>query len=120
MLNLLADVFLDTLTWSGGNTSLEAIACNLPIVTCAGEFMRGRHADSFLKMLDLTETIAQTEAEYLDIAVRLGQDPDWRQAIAQQMSQRQDHLFADPVCVQGLEQFYQEIYWQFCPPSVDH
>ena len=56
MLNLIADVFLDTFTWSGGNTSLEAIACGLPLVTCPGEFMRGRHADSFLKMIGVTET----------------------------------------------------------------
>ncbi len=36
MINLLSDVYLDTFTWCGGNTSLEAITCNLPIVTCPG------------------------------------------------------------------------------------
>ena len=41
-INMLCDVMLDTLHWSGGNTSLDAIACNLPLVTLPGEFMRGR------------------------------------------------------------------------------
>ncbi|WP_293348772.1 MULTISPECIES: tetratricopeptide repeat protein [unclassified Microcoleus] len=108
-MNFLADVFLDTFTWSGGNTSLEAIACNLPIVTCPGEFMRGLHADSFLKMLGVTDTIAQNEAAYIEIAVKLGKDSQWRRDIAERMSQRQDNLFDDRVCVTALEAFYQEV-----------
>src|ERR687886_642516 len=108
-INFLSDIFLDTFTWSGGNTSLEAIACNLPIVTCPGEFMRGLHAYSFLKMLGVTDTIAQNEEEYIEIAVKLGRDSKWRQDIAQRMSQRQDDLFDDQVCVTALEGFYQQI-----------
>ena len=108
-INFLSDVFLDTFTWSGGNTSLEAIACNLPIVTCPGEFMRGLHADSFLKMLGVTDTIAKNEVEYIDIAVKLGLELEWRREISERISQRQDYLFDDKVCVGGLEDFYQEV-----------
>jgi predicted O-linked N-acetylglucosamine transferase (SPINDLY family) len=108
-INFLSDVFLDTFTWSGGNTSLEAIACNLPIVTCPGEFMRGLHADSFLKMLGVTDTIAKNEGEYIDIAVKLGLESDWREEISVSMSQRQDCLFDDRVCVAGLEAFYAKL-----------
>ncbi|MGB3534379.1 MAG: tetratricopeptide repeat protein [Microcoleaceae cyanobacterium] len=109
MLNLLCDVFLDTITWSGGNTSLEAIACNLPIVTYPGKFMRGRHADSFLKLLGVTDTIAKTEAEYIDIAVKLGIDSNWKNSISERMSQRHNNLFDDPSCVKALESFYEQI-----------
>ncbi|MEH2392649.1 MAG: tetratricopeptide repeat protein [Nostoc sp.] len=109
MINLLSDVYLDTFTWSGGNTTLEAIACNLPIVTCPGEFMRGRHSDSFLKMLGVTDTIAKNEAEYIEIAVKLGLDPAWRGNIAERMSQNHDRLFDDKACVVGLEAFYKQV-----------
>jgi predicted O-linked N-acetylglucosamine transferase (SPINDLY family) len=109
MINLLSDVYLDTFTWSGGNTSLEAIACSLPIVTCPGEFMRGRHTDSFLKLLGVTDTIAKNEAEYIDIAVKLGLDSAWRNSIAERMSQNQDLLFEDKTCVLGLEAFYKQV-----------
>jgi predicted O-linked N-acetylglucosamine transferase (SPINDLY family) len=109
MINLLSDIYLDTLSWSGGNTSLEAIACNLPIVTCPGEFMRGRHSYSFLKMIDVTETIAQTEVEYVEIAVRLGLEPAWRQEIAERMYERHDRLYDDKTCVAGLEAFYKQV-----------
>ena len=109
MINLLSDVYLDTFTWSGGNTSLEAIACNLPIVTCPGEFMRGRHTDSFLKMIGVTDTIASNEQEYIEIAVRLGLDKPWRRSIAERMSQNHDCLFDDKACVTGLESFYKKV-----------
>ncbi len=112
MINLLSDVFLDTLSWSGGNTALEAIACNVPIVTCPGEFMRGRHADSFLKMLGVSDTIAQTEAEYIDIAVKLGLDPVWRRDIAERIKARQDYVYDDKACVKALEDFYRQVVQQ--------
>ncbi|WP_231866929.1 MULTISPECIES: FkbM family methyltransferase [unclassified Anabaena] len=109
MINLLSDVYLDTFTWSGGNTTLEAIACNLPVVTCPGEFMRGRHSDSFLKMLGVTDTIAKNEVEYIEIAVKLAQDAAWRRDISERMSQNHDRLFDDQVCVSGLEEFYKKV-----------
>ena len=104
-----ADVFLDTPAFSGGHTTFDAIACNLPIVSHAGEFMRGRQSCGMLTMMGITETIAQDEAEYVEIAVRLGLAPEWRRAIAQQMSERQQRLFDDNDCVRGLEQFYQQV-----------
>ncbi len=109
MINLLSDVYLDTFTWSGGNTTLEAIACNLPVVTCPGEFMRGRHSYSFLKMLGVTDTIAQNEEEYIEIAVKLGLDAAWRRNIAERISESHNRLFDDKVCVAGLEAFYKQV-----------
>ncbi|MCW6036662.1 glycosyl transferase family 1 [Spirulina subsalsa FACHB-351] len=109
MINLLSDVYLDTLSWSGGNTSLEAIACHLPVVTCPGEFMRGRHTDSFLKMIGVGETIAQDEAEYIEIAVKLGRNERWREEVRAKMGKCCDRLYEDPQCVQGLETFYQQV-----------
>lgn len=104
-----SDVFLDTLLFSAGHTAFDAIAASLPIVTHAGELMRGRQTYGMLTRLGVTETIAHTEAEYIEIAARLGQEPAWRQAIVQQMQQGQAQLFDEPVCVVGLEQFYCQV-----------
>lgn len=108
-LNLVSDIFLDTFSWSGGNTTLEAIACNLPVVTCPGEFMRGRHSYAILKMLGVTDTIAKDEAEYIEIAVRLGLDQAWRRKISQRIASRHDRLYDDRVCVEALEAFYRQV-----------
>jgi protein O-GlcNAc transferase len=108
-LNLVSDIFLDTFNWSGGNTALEAIACNLPIVTCPGELMRGRHSYGVLKMLGVTDTIAIDEAEYIEIAVKLGLDPEWRNSIVNQMIDRHSYVYDDKTCVEALEAFYQRV-----------
>ncbi len=108
-LNLVSDVYLDTFSWSGGNTTMYAIATNLPIVTCPGEFMRGRHSYGMVRMLGVTETIAKDEAEYIEIAVRLGLDQDWRQSIVDKVKQNQNRAFEDPTCVVALEEFYQRV-----------
>jgi FkbM family methyltransferase len=112
-INLLSDVYLDTFTWSGGNTTLEAIACNLPIVTCPGEFMRGRHSYSFLRVIGVTETIAQNEMEYIELAVKLGIDPAWRRNIVERMSDSHDRVFDDKACIAGLEAFYKQVFWDY-------
>lgn len=105
-LYLVSDVFLDTLGWSGGNTTLEAIACGLPVVTCPSKYMRGRQSYAFLKMLGVTETIASDEAGYIAIAVRLGLDPEWRRTISEAMMRQHSQLFDDKTCVTALEDFY--------------
>ncbi|PSB32797.1 tetratricopeptide repeat protein [Stenomitos frigidus] len=114
-LNQRSDIFLDSLGWSGGHTTLEAIACDLPIVTCPGDLMRGRHSYGILKALGVTDTIAQTEAEYIAIAVRLGQEPIWRQQIVAQMRDRHAALYDDTACIEALERFYQQAVGQLIP-----
>jgi predicted O-linked N-acetylglucosamine transferase (SPINDLY family) len=60
-------------------------------------------------MLGVTDTIAQNEAEYLEIAVRLGLDEAWRLDVVQRISQRHDYLYNDKACVIGLERFYDSL-----------
>jgi predicted O-linked N-acetylglucosamine transferase (SPINDLY family) len=108
-LMLASDIFLDTFSYSGSLTTLDAIACDLPIVTCPGELMRSRQSYAFLKILGVTETIAKNEAEYIEIAARLGLNLRWRESIVQQMRQRSCYLYDDQVCIAALEEFYQHV-----------
>lgn len=108
-LNLVSNVYLDTFSWSGGNSTMEAIACNLPVVTCPGEFMRGRHSYAMLKMQGVTDTIASNEAEYIEIAVKLGRDQEWRNSIVEQMVQRHSYLYDDKTCVKALDAFFESL-----------
>ena len=102
------DVFLDTFGFSGGFTTVDAIASNLPIVTCPKEFMRGRQSYGMLKLLGVRETIAKTELEYIEIAIKLGSDLNWRTAIQQKIETQKHLLFTDTSSVQVLEKFYRQ------------
>jgi predicted O-linked N-acetylglucosamine transferase (SPINDLY family) len=60
-------------------------------------------------MIDVTETIAHNELEYIEIAVKLGLDPAWRHSIAERMSDSHDRLYEDKECVAALEALYKQI-----------
>ncbi|MFB2897635.1 tetratricopeptide repeat protein [Aerosakkonemataceae cyanobacterium BLCC-F50] len=109
-LNLLADISLDTIGFTGFLTTLESIACNLPIVTCVGEFMRSRQTSGILKMLGVTDTIAKNPTEYIQIAVKLGCQPEWRQKIVEQIKHSQTSLYNDKTSIEALEEFYRRVH----------
>lgn len=73
-INLACDVMLDSLHWSGGNTSLDALHCCLPVVTCPGRFMRGRQSMAMLQQLDCPELIAKSPQELAALAVDVARD----------------------------------------------
>ena len=115
-LNSLADVFLDSTEWSGCNSTLEAIASRLPVVTMPGRFMRGRHSSAILTQLGVTDTIASGASEFVAIAVRLAQDDDWRRDILARMSARSSAVFGDTRSVEALEDWVLRAVGAELPP----
>jgi protein O-GlcNAc transferase len=101
----LADIFLDSIGYSGFATTLDAIAVDLPIVTIPGSFMRGRQSMAILTMMEVGETIAATVNEYVSRAIRLGQDGQWRRQIARKIASSKHKLYNDLSCISGLEAF---------------
>jgi predicted O-linked N-acetylglucosamine transferase (SPINDLY family) len=91
-----ADFALDPIDWSGGNTSLELFAHDLPILTLPREAMRSRHTAAMLGILDLPELVAVDEADYLARAIRLARDPAWRESLRSRIRERKSRLYADP------------------------
>jgi predicted O-linked N-acetylglucosamine transferase (SPINDLY family) len=106
-LQVLADVLLDTFPFGGGNTSLEALAFGTPIVTLPGQFLRGRITYACYRQMDLTDCIARTVGEYVEIAIRLGTDPTFRKRIHKQILERKHFLFENQGAVTELSHFLQ-------------
>lgn len=100
-----ADVFLDTIGFSGFNTALYAVEAGLPIVTREGRFLRGRLASGILKRLDLSQCVAPTEDAYVELAVRLAQDAAYNSQIGAKIERGRDRLYGDPAPVRALEEF---------------
>jgi CRISPR-associated protein Csy1 len=103
--NALCDAMLDTLHWSGGNTSLDAFAAGLPLVTLPGRFMRGRQSLAMLHLAGLGELVARDEEDYVRLATRLAAGGNWREAIGARVRAGAQRLFDDPAPVAALESF---------------
>jgi CRISPR-associated protein Csy1 len=88
-----ADVVLDTVRWSGGNTSLDAFASGTPVVTLPGEFMRGRQTAGMLALMNLTELVAANAARYVEIALEVACD---NKALRRTLVDSREALFDRP------------------------
>ncbi len=108
-LNLCADVLLDTMEWSGCHTTLEALACGLPVVTLPGGLMRGRHSLAILLLMDLHDTIAQDKSDYICIATRLAHDHQFYNKIRCHIHNNKHRVFHDRTVVEKLEDFYRSV-----------
>jgi len=103
--NQLTDIYLDSIGWSGCNTTFEALQCHLPVITFPGKLMRGRHSNAILTMMGLTETIASSVDEYIEIAVRLGKDFEWRRHIVEKIQISEHKIYYDRESIRALEEF---------------
>jgi predicted O-linked N-acetylglucosamine transferase (SPINDLY family) len=99
------DVVLDSIGWSGCNSILESLVYNLPIVTMAGEMMRGRHTTAILEMMHIRATTARTIDEYVSIAGVLGRDRARRNKLSAEIADNKHRIYRDRTCIAALETF---------------
>ncbi len=99
------DVFLDSIGWSGCNSTLEALVTDLPVVTWPGALMRGRHSLAILRAIGVTETIAESLEDYVAIAARLATDRAWRGEIRAKIAANKHRAYRDRACIEALEAF---------------
>lgn len=102
--NAACDVMLDTLHWSGGNTSLDAIAAGLPIVTLPGRFMRGRQSMAMLHAVDCADWIAADASDYVEKATRALGDGDFRCEARERLRAGSTGLYGQGDAIDRLQQ----------------
>ncbi len=105
---VVADVILDTLYFNGMNTSLEGFSVGAPIVTLPSALQRGRHTAGMYRKMGIGDCVAQSPQEYVDIAVRLGTQPDLRLAVRDRILAANAVLYEDKRVVQEFERFFTE------------
>ena len=100
-----ADLYLDTIGFSGFNTALQAIACNLPVVTKEGVRMRGRLASAILHRIGLDDLVCQSVGDYIHLVVELIQSPKLLNSYRNKIAKSKALLFNDPEPIKALEDF---------------
>ena len=88
------DIVLDTFPYPGTTTTCEALWMGVPTVTLRGETMLGRIGASLLTCAGLSEWVASTEDEYVELAVRYAKD---REGLAQLRAGLREQVAATPL-----------------------
>jgi len=99
------DIVLDSIGWSGCNSTLESLQHDLPILTMTTPLMRGRHGTAILRMMGVEETITGTVEHYVSAAVRLARDVPWRMAVKRRVREHKHRVYRDRGCITALEEF---------------
>ena len=100
-----ADVLLDSLHYGGGITAYDAFSFDQPIVTLPTEYRRARYALGCYRKMGIMDCVAATPEEYVEIAVRLGTDREYRQSIRARIRSAAGALFEDIESVREFERF---------------
>ena len=100
-----ADVYLDVPGWNGGTTTAEALVRHLPVVTLEGEVARGRMGAAMLRHLGVTDGLAHTAEQYVQVAAGLGRDAAWRADVRHRVALTSHRIHDDHDRVAGLAAF---------------
>ncbi|PIT71277.1 tetratricopeptide repeat protein [Limnohabitans sp. B9-3] len=87
------DIALDPVPYNGGTTTLQALWMGVPVVVKAGGNFVSRMGASFMSAAGLPEWVAQSDADYVRIAVSMAQD---RQALLSLKQGLRERLMALP------------------------
>lgn len=105
-LGRLGDAFLDPIYFGGGRTSLDLFAHGVPIVNWPGPFMRSRITNGFYRQMGMTDLVARDHDHYVELALRLARDTDWRTAMRDKVAERSGVLYENEAAVRELEDFF--------------
>jgi len=100
-----ADVYLDTIGFSGFNTALQAIEQDLPIVTIEGKFMRGRLASGILKRIGLDSLVAKNVEQYAEMVQKLVFNSDFNLQTREHIAKNKGALFMDKSPIIAFQEF---------------
>lgn len=99
------DLCIDSVGWSGGNTTLKNIGFGVPLATLPGHFMRGRHSSAMFRMIGADELIASSLEDYVAKLVNLGRDKSYRAHCSGLFRAGQHRLYRDQSFIDALDAF---------------
>ncbi len=104
-----ATVVLDTPWFSGGATSLDALAMGAVVIAWESTFARGRQTSAMLRLIGADDGIAHDAASYVERALMFTSDATERQAMHDRIRRRAPLLFANEATCQA----FADALWQW-------
>ena len=110
------DIALDPFPHGGGVTAMEGLMMGVPVITLRWPTMTGRLSASIMTTLGLSDWIAESQAEYVELAIRKAKDLQSLSALRQQLRS----LFSSSVIgdqsayARAVEKEYRQLWQEWC------
>ena len=98
-------IAIDTPAFSGFNTAIQSIWCDLPMVTIRGGFLRNRLAAGVLERIGLEDLAADTEEQYLSIVNTLLCNESVLKEKRDHIKSHKHRIFRDVTPIREFENF---------------
>jgi predicted O-linked N-acetylglucosamine transferase (SPINDLY family) len=110
------DIGLDTFPYNGHTTSLDALWMGVPVVTLVGGTVVGRAGLSQLSNLQLTELVASSQDEFVEIAAALARDVPRLAALRAGLRERmrRSPLTNTARFARNVESAYRQMWHRWC------
>jgi len=110
------DIALDPFPHNAGTTTIEALWMGVPVISKADRPTVGRFGASILGALDMSDWVAETPEQYVEIAARWAHDLDGLAALRQNLRPRfQASALSDgPGLVKAIEAGYRTLWQEWC------
>ena len=121
---VLADLFLDTTPYGAHTTASDALWMGVPVLTLSGRSFASRVCGSLIRSAGLPELVCTSAEEYVDKAVRFGNDRGLLQPFYKKLREEKSScvLFDMPLLVRRLEELYGQMWARYeegNPPRPD-
>ncbi|HZZ44662.1 MAG TPA: tetratricopeptide repeat protein [Tepidisphaeraceae bacterium] len=105
-LTSLCDVMLDPIHFCGGNTSYEALAFNVPVITLPSAYLRGRLTHALYQQINYSSCTAISREDYITRAITIATDPATRHQVRADLATLTPSLYENAQAVRELESFF--------------
>ena len=110
------DIALDTMPYTGGLTTCEALYMGVPLITLAGYRHGERFSSSILQAIGHEELVAESDMEYVNKAVHLAKKPELIKEYRCQLraDMQKSSLMDGWSYMQNIENLYQAVWQKYC------
>ena len=110
------DIGLDPFPYNGTTTTFEAMWMGVPVITLHGDRHSGRVGASIMHHVGLSELIADSEDEYVDLAQKFADDTQRMVALRKAMRPqlRKSTLMNAPLFIETIENAYRQMWITWC------
>jgi predicted O-linked N-acetylglucosamine transferase (SPINDLY family) len=103
----LATAILDSPVYAGSLTAFDAFSYNIPEVTLSGSLNVQNFATGIYRYMNLGHLPCNTVDAYIDLAVQLGTEPDFRSSVSQEIEAKRDKIFDMTKVVEEHTRFFE-------------
>lgn len=107
---LSSTILLDPYPFGSLNTSLDAFNFNKVILTLPSKKINGNFCAGFYKKMGIDELIAKSEKDYIEKALKLSDDIEYRKDLENQIKNKKHVLFYEKKSVKEYNDVFKNLY----------